>query len=81
MHEMINQPNNEERNRSRSKNTRFMRSGKAGQLGRNMQSQWQHKYDQYCRLAQQANDGDDITREHYWQQAEHFLRLINGSSE
>jgi hypothetical protein len=80
MHKMINQPTNGERNRSRSKNSRLVGPGQASQPGGNNQSRWQQKYDHYCHLAQQADGSDDITREHYWQHAEHFLRLINGSS-
>ena len=42
-------------------------------------SQWQRSYDRYCELARNAGD-DLVTREHYWQHAEHFLRMINGSA-
>jgi cold shock protein len=42
-------------------------------------SQWQRSYDSYCELARNAGD-DAVTREHYWQHAEHFLRMMNGSA-
>jgi hypothetical protein len=38
------------------------------------------KYEHYCTLAQATNAGDAVTREQHWQNAEHFLRLINGSA-
>jgi cold shock protein len=40
---------------------------------------WQRSYDRYCDLAQNAGN-DTVMREHYWQYAEHFRRMINGSS-
>jgi hypothetical protein len=43
-------------------------------------SQWQRNYDHYCQLAQSYLGGDVVTREQYWQHAEHFLRLMNGSA-
>jgi cold shock protein len=42
-------------------------------------NQWQRSYDRYCELARNAGD-DLVTREHYWQHAEHFLRMMNGSA-
>jgi CspA family cold shock protein len=44
---------------------------KSGELQRN--------YDRYCELARNAGD-DAVTRENYWQHAEHFLRMLNGSA-
>jgi cold shock protein len=41
--------------------------------------EWQRNYARYCDLAQNTND-DAVARENYWQHAEHFLRMINGSS-
>lgn len=41
--------------------------------------EWRKSYDRYCELAKNA-ESDQIAREHYWQHAEHFLRLINGSA-
>ena len=41
---------------------------------------WQRRYEHYRNLAQQAGDADSVTREHYWQHAEHFYRLMNGSA-
>ena len=41
--------------------------------------QWQRSYDRYCELARNAGD-DFVTREHYWQHAEHYLRMMNGSA-
>lgn len=43
-------------------------------------SQWRRRYEHYRDLAQRSGDADSVTREHYWQHAEHFCRLINGSS-
>jgi cold shock protein len=45
----------------------------------NNSAQWQRGYERYRILAQNVPD-DLVTREHYWQHAEHFRRLINGSS-
>jgi hypothetical protein len=42
--------------------------------------QWQRPYEHYRNLAQQVGDADSVTREHYWQHAEHFFRLMNGSA-
>jgi hypothetical protein len=42
-------------------------------------SEWQRRYDHYRNLAQQLGDIDRVTRENYWQHAEHFFRLMNGS--
>jgi cold shock protein len=42
--------------------------------------EWQRSYDRYCDLARHAND-DVVERERYWQHAEHFLRMINGSAD
>ncbi len=47
--------------------------------GRDKSGEWQHSYDRYCELARNAGD-DAVTRENYWQHAEHFLRMINGSA-
>jgi CspA family cold shock protein len=41
---------------------------------------WQRSYDRYCALAQNAVD-DRVARENYWQYAEHFLRMMNGSAD
>jgi cold shock protein len=41
--------------------------------------EWQQKYERYCELARNAND-DQVAREGYWQHAEHFYRMMNGSA-
>jgi len=41
--------------------------------------EWKRNYDRYSNLAQNS-DNDSVMREHYWQYAEHFLRMMNGSS-
>jgi hypothetical protein len=77
---MIPQSNSNGRNRPRPNASRNTRPAQAGQQSApNNQSQWQRSYDRYCQLAQSATD-DAVTREHYWQHAEHFLRLMNGSA-
>ena len=40
-------------------------------------SQWQQNYERYKSLAESAGSSDAVTREGYWQHAEHFIRLIN----
>jgi CspA family cold shock protein len=40
---------------------------------------WQRSYDRYCDLAQNASN-DAVMREHYWQHAEHFRRMMDGSA-
>lgn len=78
---MIPQSNFNGRNRSRPNVARNSRPTHAGQqYSSNNQSQWQRKYDHYCNLAQATNGDDAVTREQYWQHAEHFLRLMNGSA-
>ena len=39
--------------------------------------QWRQNYERYKSLAESANSADAVTREGYWQHAEHFIRLIN----
>jgi hypothetical protein len=81
MSKMIPQSNSNGRHRPRPNVTRNTRPAQAGQQNApNNQSQWQRKYDHYCNLAQATNSDDAVTREHHWQHAEHFLRLMNGSS-
>jgi hypothetical protein len=81
MLKMIPQTNSNGRNRPRpnfSRNTR--RPPASQQNSSNNPSQWQQKYDHYCNLAQATNGDDAVTREQYWQHAEHFLRMMNGSA-
>jgi hypothetical protein len=81
MPKMIPQVKNNGRNCSRLNAPRATRPASAGQQsGGASQNQWQRNYDHYCNLAQANNDGDAVTREQYWQHAEHFLRLMNGSA-
>ena len=78
---MSHQDRNNGRNRSRRDGSRNARpANRGGQTESHGQSQWQRKYEQYCTLAQATNAGDAVTREQHWQNAEHFLRLINGSA-
>jgi hypothetical protein len=79
---MIPQNKNNNRHRGRSNGSRNARSTQAGQQGGpDLRGQWQHKFDHYCNLAQAAFGNDAVTREQYWQHAEHFLRLMNGSAD
>jgi hypothetical protein len=81
MLKMIPQANTNGRNRSRpnfSRNTR--RPQGSQQTASYNQNQLQQKYDNYCSLAQATNGDDAVTREEHWQQAEHFLRMMNGSA-
>jgi hypothetical protein len=81
MFKMIPQTNPDGRNRPRSNFSRNTRHSRARQLNSsNDPSQWQQKYDHYCNLAQATNGEDAVTREQYWQHAEHFLRMMNGSA-
>jgi CspA family cold shock protein len=45
----------------------------------NMTNEWQRNYDRYCDLAKNAGE-DGVARQNYWQHAEHFLRMLNGSA-
>ncbi|MDR3528696.1 MAG: DUF4167 domain-containing protein [Rhizomicrobium sp.] len=47
-------------------------------LQRNLK-EWQRSYDRYCELARNARD-DVVECQNYWQHAEHFIRMINGSA-
>ena len=51
-----------------------------GGESKNSQADWQRHYDRYCQLAQNAFEADAVTREQYWQHAEHYRRLLNGST-
>jgi hypothetical protein len=42
--------------------------------------QWQQRYDHHMQLAEHASGDDPVARELHWQNAEHFRRLLNGSS-
>jgi cold shock protein len=42
-------------------------------------SKWQRSYERYRELARNAVGADAVTRENYWQHAEHFYRMMNGS--
>jgi hypothetical protein len=79
---MIPQNKYNNRNHGRSNGPRNTRSTQAGPQGEaNLRAQWQHKFDHYSNLAQAAYGYDAVTREQYWQHAEHFLRLMNGSAD
>jgi hypothetical protein len=43
----------------------------------NRLGQWRQNYERYKVLAESAGNTDSVTREGYWQNAEHFIRLIN----
>jgi hypothetical protein len=51
-----------------------------GGESKNNHADWQRHYERYCQLAQNAFDADAVTREQYWQHAEHYRRLLNGST-
>ena len=74
---MIPQQNNTARSRVRPAPARPQRPTQVRHPAN--QNQWQRNYDRYCQLAQSTAD-DAVMREHYWQHAEHFLRLMNGSA-
>lgn len=43
---------------------------------------WRRNFERYTALAQSAGrDEDPVTRENYYQHAEHYLRLMNGASQ
>jgi cold shock protein len=56
-----------------------VQTGSNQHLKADKSGQWQRSYDRYCELARNA-EGDSVTRENYWQYAEHFLRMMNGSA-
>jgi len=62
--------------------SRRYRTNQAAQLnsGDGATIQWQRRYEHFCTLAQKVGDFDSVTREGYWQHAEHFCRLLNGSA-
>jgi hypothetical protein len=43
-------------------------------------AQWQQRYDHYMQLAERTSVDDPVARELHWQNAEHFRRLLNGTS-
>ena len=48
--------------------------------GESLRGRWMNRYEHYCGLAQKTGNMDAVVREQYWQHAEHFLRLMNGSA-
>lgn len=68
---------------NRSSRQRFPRRNQAPQQSRGATDNpalWQRKYDEYRNLAENADRSDQVTRENYWQHAEHYFRLMNGSA-
>ena len=47
------------------------------QASPNRLNQWRQNYERYKSLAESADNADVVTRERYWQNAEHFIRLLN----
>jgi hypothetical protein len=47
------------------------------QASPNRLGQWRQNYERYKGLAESAGNADAVTRQGYWQHAEHFIRLIN----
>ncbi len=74
---MLQQNTNNKRQRARPTHMQKPRPAGGGQQVR--PNQWQQNYDRYSQLAQQTTD-DAVQREYYWQHAEHFLRMMNGSA-
>jgi Domain of unknown function (DUF4167) len=52
----------------------------AGSRHNSTTGDWQRNYNRYCELARSPASGDAVAREQYWQYAEHFYRLMNGSA-
>ncbi len=76
---MANQNNNGSRQRSSNNNNRYKTQSNGNrQQGSGGESQWRSRFEHFNNLAQQADDR--VTRELYWQQAEHYCRLLNGSA-
>jgi hypothetical protein len=42
------------------------------------QNHWQRNYERYQALAA-ASDSDPVSRENYWQHAEHFYRMMHAA--
>jgi hypothetical protein len=74
-----NRPSRQQSSASAVGNASFHRP-KNQQPNGNNASQWQRNYEHYRDLAQRPGDADTVTREQYWQHAEHFCRLMNGSA-
>jgi hypothetical protein len=47
--------------------------------GPNRINQWRQTYERYKALAEGSDD--PVSRENYWQHAEHYIRLINEAGE
>jgi hypothetical protein len=60
----------------RAANKRAVRATPS-QPSSNRLGEWRQNYERYKSLAESAGRDDAITREGYWQHAEHFIRLIN----
>ena len=73
-------PNNT--NRSKQRWPRRNNNGASKQIrpATDNPSQWQRKADEYRAMAECADKSDQVTRENYWQHAEHYIRLMNGSA-
>jgi hypothetical protein len=75
-----------QRNRStRWKGPRAANAGSVSaapsQASPNHLGQWRQNYERYKNLAESAGNADAVTREGYWQNAEHFIRLINQATD
>ena len=72
--------------RQMGKSQRFSSDNQQSQFsaGRGQQNSatgdWQRSYNRYCELARSPGSGDAVAREQYWQHAEHFYRLMNGTA-
>jgi len=62
--------------RTRAANTRPLHAT-TSQPSASRLGEWRQNYERYKRLAESAGRDDAVTREGYWQHAEHFIRLIN----
>jgi len=72
-----NQPNRSSQWRGQRNAPRPPRSPAPSQASPNRIGQWRQTYERYKNLAESAGAGDEVTREGYWQHAEHYIRMIH----
>lgn len=78
---MTHNKQNDKASRRTASNANFRTSPNQGRKpDADGHAQWQRRYEHYRNLALQAGNADPVTREQYWQHAEHFCRLMNGSA-
>ncbi len=77
---MARNPMNTRESRSRSSKPAQVRTAQPKQAGN--AADWRRNFERYTALALNlGRDDDAVTRENYYQHAEHYLRLMNDATQ